>query len=145
MLTNKKSFFNMLLERRQRRRREKRRWYVRPLNVSKEAKGEFHSLVNDTRMLQDDEFYFRYFRMSPARFDDLLRRISPFITHQGTHHTPVSPAERLSLERYAFVHWSLMYFYRSLISRHELSENSTCIASQDCSAIVPVFRQTAVI
>ena len=63
--------------------------------VRGEQKGEFHSLVNDIRMLQDDEVHFRYFRMSPARFDDFLRRISPFITHQGTHQSSISPAERL--------------------------------------------------
>ncbi|KAJ8025522.1 Protein ALP1-like [Holothuria leucospilota] len=49
------------------------------------------------RRLIDEEVHFRYFRMSQARSDDLLRRISPLIIHQGTHQSPVSPAERLSV------------------------------------------------
>ena len=80
-----------------RKKKSSRRWYVRPLNRSRTSRGEFHSLVGDMRRLEDDEVFLRYFRMSPHRFDDLLRRISPLISHQGTHRSPVSAAERLSV------------------------------------------------
>ena len=45
----------------------------------------------------DEEIHFDYFRMSASRFDDLLRRVEPLITHAPTHRMPVSPAERLSV------------------------------------------------
>ena len=40
--------------------------YVKTLIVSRETKGEFHSLVNDIRMLEDDEVHYRYIRMVPV-------------------------------------------------------------------------------
>ena len=88
-----------LLRRRKRKQRgeQRREWYVRPLNRTRPDNGEYHSLVQDMRILQDNIVHFRYFRMSMERFDDLLHRVGPLITHAKTHSVPVSAAERLSL------------------------------------------------
>jgi len=57
--------------------------------------------VNFTRLSkncgQKIDYYFKYFRMSPQRFDDLLGRVSSLISHSKTHRMPVSPSERLAL------------------------------------------------
>lgn len=83
---------------RRKKSRKSRRWSVRPLNRARSRKGEYHSMVvGDMRRLGDDQIHFRYFRMTPDRFDDLLRRVAPSITHKDTHGSPVSPAERLSV------------------------------------------------
>ena len=76
--------------------REPRRWCVRPLNLEREVKGEF-TLVADMRAM-DPKQHFHYFRMSSARFDDLLRRVGPFIQHDPSRHSlPISPHGRLAV------------------------------------------------
>ncbi|KAM4627315.1 uncharacterized protein ACJ7VT_002287 isoform 2-T2 [Polymixia lowei] len=77
-------------------RRKRRRWSVRPLNMSRQQEGEYSSSVRQMSFM-DDEMHFKYFRMSPHRFADLLHRIQPHIVHQSTHHSPISVSERLAV------------------------------------------------
>ena len=52
-------------------------------------------LVKDLR-LHDELFFFKYFRMSPAIFGELLTWIPPYIQKQETKmREPISPRERL--------------------------------------------------
>ena len=44
----------------------------------------------------DHSSYYKYFHMTPARFDDLLSRIGPAIAKKTTRmRLPISPEERL--------------------------------------------------
>lgn len=80
-----------------RRQRKERRVYVRKLNRRRQENGEFNTLVKEMTIQHDDEIFFRYFRMTPARFDSLLEKVAPVIAHAATHESPVSCRERLSV------------------------------------------------
>ena len=85
MSTEEECILLLLLHRqRQRRKRRDRRWYVRPLNTTRDRDGEFVSLVLPMRSL-DEERHFQYFRMSAPKFDDLLSRVIRYLpdSHQN--------------------------------------------------------------
>ena len=87
----------LLNRRRQRRQRRDRRWYVRPLNTTRDQDGEFVSLVLPMRSL-DEERHFQYFRMSAPKFDDLVSRVIPYLpdSHQN-HRNPIGASQRLAV------------------------------------------------
>lgn len=100
----------MLLKRRRKKRRSRRFW-VRTLFLHREELGEYR-LVQ--QMLQSDaESFYNYCRMSPDRFNCLLKRVAPIITHTGPR-KPISPGERLAA--------TLRYFATGN-SQHSISEN----------------------
>ena len=76
---------------------KKKRFWVRKVYAERLQKGEFHLLVRDLR-LHDHEYFFRYFRMSPTMFEELLSLISPIIVKQRTiMRDPIAPSERLAV------------------------------------------------
>ena len=77
--------------------RKKKRFWVRKLYAERLLKGEFHLLVRDLR-LHDHEYFFKYFRMSPTVFEELLSFVSPIIVKQSTAiRDPISPSEMLAV------------------------------------------------
>lgn len=81
------------------RRKIVRRWNVSPINRSRLILGEFHHLVRDYRGSTADApmKHFSYFRMGKNRFDDLVRRVQPFIKHSQTHEIPITAEERVAI------------------------------------------------
>ena len=91
----------LLLLRRRKSRRLRRKWVrnsvVRKINTERLIKGEYHSLIAEMRMF-DTEIFFKYFRMTPSRFDHLLSLIGTALYRKGTvMRSPVSPGERLAV------------------------------------------------
>ena len=86
----------LLLRRRRRARRNKRTW-VRKINIKRSERGEYHALIQEMRLSDQGSFY-KYFRMTPDRFDELLSIVGPVITRQHTNfRSPISPGERLAV------------------------------------------------
>ena len=88
----------MLLRRRQLRIEEKyrKRFWVRPILQQRKQQGEYFNLVREMQ-LADHESFFKYFRMSPHLFENLLRLVAPMILKSDQKREPISPAERLSV------------------------------------------------
>ena len=74
-----------------------RRFWVRAIFRQRQRFDCYHTLVQELR-LGDREWHFKFIRMSPERFEHLLRLIAPHISKKKTKlRNPIGPAERLYL------------------------------------------------
>ena len=70
--------------------------WVHPLNEDRASKGEFFNLYCDQRYF-GDRFFLNY-RMSVHQFDDILRKITPYIKKKHTNfRSSISAEEKLCL------------------------------------------------
>ena len=58
----------------ERKKKITRRYWVRKIFDERKTKGEFHLLIKDLKLF-DNEYVFKYFRMSPNKFEDHSRRV----------------------------------------------------------------------
>ena len=107
------------------KRKVKRKVWVRKIYKMRERKGAYNTLVQEMRT-EDREEHFRFFRMSPERFDHLLSLVSPYITKKNTNfRKAISAAERLAVTLRFLASGdpqaSLHYHFRTLVR----NENGT--------------------
>ena len=109
-----------------------RRWCVRPLNTTRQEDGVYTTLVLKMRRM-DEQMHFSIFRMSAGRFDDLLRRIEPFIQHAPTHSAPISPSERLAITLCILASGGSQHFVSAC---YKMGKSTACsIVTEVCRAI----------
>ena len=60
----------------------KKRFWVRRIFQERKQKGEYHLLLQDLR-LHDHEYFFKCFRMSPLKYEELLRLVAPSVQANG--------------------------------------------------------------
>ena len=58
----------------ERKKKITRRYWVRKIFDERKTKGEFHLLIKDLKLF-DNEYVFKYFPMSPNKFEDHSRRV----------------------------------------------------------------------
>lgn len=83
--------------------KKKRKYWVHPINTTREEQGEFSSIFQD--LLKDEQRFYIYFRMSINSFNELYNIIKPEIEKQNTNwRNCVSSKERLAVFlRYVFI------------------------------------------
>ena len=64
-------------------KKKRRKYWVRPIFLRRKVHGQFHQMLTELRE-GDREYYFRYMRMSPERFDHLLSLVEDKISKQDT-------------------------------------------------------------
>jgi len=67
-----------------------RRWWVRPVNRKKNAKGFYANLVKELKNTDHEEF-FSLFRMWPEHFDILVNLVQPYLIKKSIR--PALPTE----------------------------------------------------
>ena len=65
------------------RRQKYRRYWVHPINQSREQFGEFHMLYKDLRKYPDR--FYTYYQMSADQFDYILAQIEHLISKPSTN------------------------------------------------------------
>ena len=95
-LSRRQILILIILRRRQHRANNKnrKRFWVREIYKRRKQLGEFHTLVREA-MFFDHEYFFRMFRMTPTKFEQLLQLVAPSITRVNAKREPIGPDERL--------------------------------------------------
>ena len=71
-----------------------RDFWVHPINLLREKKGEFYTLYQDLRHFRAR--FIGMYRMNVEKFKDLLQKVSPHITKSWTYmRTPISAEQKL--------------------------------------------------
>ena len=74
-----------------------RRFWVRKIFQERKKYGLYHILTDELRLF-DKEYFFRFVRMTPQRFEHLLSLVGPHLQRTTTKmREPISPAETLVL------------------------------------------------
>ena len=85
-----------LRQRRKRRRKYRKRCWVREIFQNRFQLGEYQTLLKEMRE-NDHESFYKYFRMTPARFDQLLSLVGPMLSKKSLYREAISPDERLAV------------------------------------------------
>ena len=109
--------------------------WVHPLNEDRASKGEFFNLYCDQRYF-GDRFFLNY-RMSVHQFDDILRKITPYIKKKDTNfHSSISAEEKLCLTiRCVDLFCILLPLINKQTDRHE----TLCMSSITTTTLVYGF------
>ena len=74
----------------------KHKVWVRKFLAARKWKGEYHTLVHELKLF-DREFFYKQFRMSPRRYEELLKLVGPLILKSSHRREAISPGERLCI------------------------------------------------
>ena len=129
---SRSTLYLLLLQhlREQNDKRYKKRFWVRRIFMERETKGAFNLLVKDMA-LHDHEYFFKFFRMSPTKYEELLKLVAPHLTKCSLRRKAIGPSERLTVTlKYIFAGTSkidLSGMFR--ISKTTISRiiNETCL------------------
>ncbi|KAH8033618.1 hypothetical protein HPB51_014886 [Rhipicephalus microplus] len=79
-----------------REQRQPRRWWIRPVFLARKQEGLYHTAMKRMRE-GDHEFFFKFYRMTPALFDVLLRFVAQDLTKIHVSRETLEPGERLAI------------------------------------------------
>lgn len=74
----------------------KKRFWVRQIFLDREKKGAFNMLVKDMALF-DHEYFFKFFQMTPTKYEDLLKLVAPKLTKDSLRRQVIGPSERLTV------------------------------------------------
>ena len=97
-----------LRQRRKRKQKYRKKYWIRDIFRSRFLLGEYHTLVKEMRE-NDHESFYKYFRMTPERFDHLLLLVGPMLTKKSLSSTWRSRGKRCHVTRSKDYNWLNSY------------------------------------
>lgn len=103
--------------------------WVRVIFQSRTSLGEYYALIQEKRLVDHTSFY-KYFHMSPTKFDELLSYIGAVIARMRR---PMSPGESLAVTLRYLVTGDSM---QTISFSYRLGHSTVCHINDDtCQAI----------
>ena len=69
---------------------------MRQIFLEREKKGAFNLLIKDMALF-DHEYFFKFFRMTPTKYEELLKLVAPQLTRSSLRRKAIGPSERLTV------------------------------------------------
>lgn len=106
--------------------------WVTELFRERKTKAAFCLLIKDLQ-LYDHEYFFKFFRMSPTKYEHLLGLVAPAITKSSIRHEAIGSSERLTVtSKFIFAGTSQI----DLAGMFRISPTSICrIINETCIAL----------
>ena len=119
-----------------------RGFWVRKIFQERKKYGLYHILTDELRLF-DKEYFFRFVRMTPQRFELLLSLVGPHLQRTTTKmREPISPAEKLVLTLRFLASGDSQ---QSLYLLFRISRAATCtILSETCEKLWEVLSSSYV-
>ena len=93
----------------------KKRFWMRQIFLEREKKGAFNLLIKDMALF-DHEYFFKFFRMTPTKYEELLKLVAPQLTRSSLRRKAIGPSERLTVTlKYIFC-WYFPNWFVSNVS-----------------------------
>ena len=71
-------------------KKKQRKFWVRPIFRERKLKGEFHTLIQDLKLF-DSEYFFKQFRMTPTKLEELLSWVALKIKKSSVRRELIGP------------------------------------------------------
>lgn len=129
---NRRRLLMLILLRRRQTRKKRPRFWVRRIFKERKLKGEFHVLVQETKLF-DHQMFFKMFRMLPSKFEELLQLVAPLLTKPMARREPIPPEEMLCVTLRYLVTGDA---FSTISASYRMSESSVGrIVKQTCRVI----------
>ena len=105
---------------------------MRSIFLDREKKGAFNLLIKDMALF-DHEYFFKFFRMTPTKYEELLKLVAPQLTKSSLRRKAIGPSERLTVTlKYIFAGTSQI----DLSGMFRISKTSTSrIINETCAVL----------
>ena len=76
-------------------KKKQRKFWVRPIFRERKLKGEFHTLIQDLKLFDLFECFFKQFSITPTKLEELLSWVALKIEKSSVRHEPICAEQRL--------------------------------------------------